>query len=566
PELHRLDPTRIEEHFARLHELSFEKMALETHAILHMWAGRQRSRLLAATGTRLNGAGAELRRRLMLRGRRASRIREVIHGGRDVEGGDPLFDLHPVWMTSPETAAQIFPLEPLFDLVIFDEASQCRLEEGVPVLCRGKGVVVAGDTKQLPPTRFFESAVVGSRQEDADEVGSEEGLFQSQQSEVEDLLGAALNIEIEQSYLDVHYRSTSEELIAFSNEAFYGARLQAIPGHPNNRPNEPSIRLHHAGGIYEERRNPIEAAAIVELVRDYLRRENPPSIGIATFNLDQRDLIEEELDRVAEEDPAFRMVLAAARERVGQGSFEGLFVKNLENVQGDERDVMMIGTTYGPNAEGRFYRRFGPLGRAGGERRLNVLVTRARLRVHVVTSIPPEVYRAEAQRATPAGMRANGALYLMRYLVQAERVADYYGDTKRAAPEPEDAVAPPPPHVLVHHTGAPSAFVEHLAELLLRNHGIPSMLYYGNDGFCVDLAFRHPARPDEVTVGVVVDATRYRRAEDRVEWDDFRRTVLGAQRWDLHRIWTPHFVRDPEGTVARLVAAARSYEQEPVPE
>src|SRR5690606_30735878 len=149
--------------------------------------------LLASTGSRLNSQGAEVKRRLAIRGRHAMRLRQVLALGRGAEGGDPLLDLRPVWMASPETVAQIFPRERIFDVVVFDEASQCRLEEALPVLTRAGRVVVAGDPKQLPPTRFFESAIATS---DPDEIESDQDLFEAQQSEVEDLLAAALGLDV----------------------------------------------------------------------------------------------------------------------------------------------------------------------------------------------------------------------------------------------------------------------------------------------------------------------------------------------------------------------------------
>lgn len=501
----------------------------------------------------------------MLRGKQASRIREVLHEGRGIADGDPLFDIHPVWMTSPETATLILPSERIFDAVIFDEASQCRLEEGLPVLLRGENIVIAGDTKQLPPTRFFESAVVSSDASDGEDEG-QEGLFQSQQSDIEDLLSASLNIEIEQAYLDVHYRSSNEDLIRFSNESFYGSRLQAIPAHPNARAKTPPIVLHRVDGTYENRRNPAEAAFIVGRVRELLAEENPPTIGIVSFNLTQKDLIEEALDQAAEEDLEFRERLSSARVLQRAGGFEGLFVKNLENVQGDERDVILISTTYGPTTDGKFFRRFGPLGQAGGERRLNVIATRARRRVELATSIPAAVYRAGAESAIPAGRKPNGAWYLMRYLRMAEALEELYKqEAEKLVAQSEDAAVASESETkeesfcIQHVSGAQSLFTETFAQLLLQKHRIGSHLYYGNDGFYVDLAFRHPDRADDVTIGVLFDGTRYGRAQDRVEWDGFKRVVLESQRWELHRVWTPHFLRDPEGTVRRLVAAAEHY-------
>lgn len=580
--LTRFDPSRIEGNFARLAELEAEKRGLVAQQIAAQWAKRQKDRLLATGGSRLNSTGADLRRRLMLRGKNASRIREMVYSGRGVEGGDPLFDMRPVWMTSPETAAQIFPLEPFFDAVIFDEASQCRLEEGLPVLVRGRNIVIAGDTKQLPPTSFFQAAPISSTDALELESANEDELFQSQQAEIEDLLSASLNIEIEQSYLDVHYRSASPDLIAFSNEAFYNSRLQAIPGHPNNRRLEPALQLHNADGVVENRQNEIEADRVVELVKGLLRREDPPSIGIVSFNLPQRDLIEEKLNAAAEDDTEFRAALAASRDRMGSGSFEGLFVKNLENVQGDERDYIIISTTFGPNAQGKFYRRFGPLGMAGGERRLNVIVTRARLQVDLVTSIPATVYRSAASEKVPEGKRPNGAWYLMRYLALAESLQSLYAHRDRQRLEELEAGAPPwdpeegpeiAPAPKTHEqalepaierwpTRAPSSLGEALAKRLLAERKRGTMLYYGNEGFAVDMALTHPQRPENVTVGVLIDGTRYARAQDPVEWDAFRRGILEGQGWDLQRVWSPRFLRDPKGTVRALLKASGKYEEE----
>ncbi|MFY0522910.1 AAA domain-containing protein [Archangium gephyra] len=464
-------------------------------------------------------------------------------------------------MASPQTVAQIFPRRELFDVVIFDESSQCRLEEALPVLTRAKRVVIAGDPKQLPPTRFFESAVVQSQEElDAE---SEQGLFEDQQAEVEDLLGAALNLEIDQCYLDVHYRSQNADLIGFSNEHFYDSRLQAIPGHPSNRVEHAPLRLLHAGGQYEKRVNVVEARAVGALVKELLSQPEPPSIGVACFNLSQRDAITEVLEELAAADADFAAKLAAARVRRGEGSFEGLFVKNLENVQGDERDHIIISTTYGPDAKGRFYRRFGPLGSAGGGRRLNVLVTRARQQVHLVTSIPREVY--SALPPVEQGRKPNGGWLLFAYLQYAERLAKEYA---LESGQPEEARERLEPVVHEHPTEAGSAFARALAEDLKRTHGVSSDVHWGNDGFCVDVALHHPRRAGDVTVGVLCDGTRYPKAADPVEWDLFRTAILEGQGWKLVRLWTPHFFRDPESAREKVLQAASEQiaRQPPVPD
>jgi hypothetical protein len=554
PALAAVDARRIAGRFERYQQLQEQKKSLVRDLILHRWLSLQKERLLAGTGSRLNTLGADVRRRLTMRGERAMRLRQVIAVGTGIEGGDPLFDLRPVWMASPETVAQLFPRKPLFDVLVFDEASQCRLEEALPVLTRGQRVVIAGDPKQLPPTRFFETAIAVSED---DPIESDQQLFEIQQGEIEDLLGAALNLSIEQCYLDVHYRSRNADLIGFSNQQFYGSRLQPIPGHPSNRTRFAPLVLYRVNGVYQDRCNEIEADQIGRIVRDLLKRAEPPSIGVACFNLQQRDLIVEKLDALAVEDAEFGRRLAEARTRKGAGSFEGLFVKNLENVQGDERDHMIISTTYGPDAKGKFYRRFGPLGRAGGGRRLNVLVTRAREEVHLVTSIPPEIYRNIPP--VPPGQTPGGGWLLFAYLAYAEQLAALYERAKVLAAEPADrqrVEATPPAAVNVLPSKAPSRFAQALAQRLAEAHHVGSDVHWGNDGFCVDVALRHPTQPEDVTLGILCDTVRFAPSADPIEWDLFRTAIHESQGWQLHRIWTPHFFRDPEGATRSILRQA----------
>jgi hypothetical protein len=557
PQLQGIDAQRMKTRFDRFRTLEKQKRDAVQAAIMHRWTSKQRERLLVGTESRLNGTGADIRRRLTMRGERAMRLRQVIAVGQKIEGGDPLFDLRPVWMASPETVAQIFPRLPLFDAVVFDEASQCRLEEALPVLTRGHRVVIAGDPKQLPPTRFFESALVAS---DEEELDTDQDLFEAQQGATEDLLAAALGLDIQQSYLDVHYRSRNADLIGFSNEYFYGSRLQAIPGHPSNRREVAPISLEHVGGVYADRTNDKEADRICELVRELLKGSRPPSIGVACFNLSQRDLIVEKLDNLAEEDEAFGRKLAAARERIGEGSFEGLFVKNLENVQGDERDHVIISTTYGPDPNGKFRRNFGPLGREGGGRRLNVLVTRAREQVHVITSIPESAYRALPP--VPQGQQAGGAWLVFAYLAYAENLSRKYESDNK---EIDSTTTAAEPRLNVRPTQCPSSFAEALARRFIETRRAGSDVYWGNDGFGIDLAMHQPGHEQDVTIGVLCDTSRFTGAGDPVEWDIFRTGIHESQGWQIHRVWTPSFFRDPSGqseTILRESARAEETSQE----
>jgi len=544
--LARVDTQRVEAAFSELVQRTAEKSELVRRRIQHFWQTRWRERLLVGTGTRLNNAGAALRQRLFVRGQKAMKLRQMIAAGAGSEGGDPLFDLCPVWMASPATVAQIFPREALFDVVVFDEASQCRLEEALPVLLRAKRVVIAGDPKQLPPTRFFEQSLAES-----DDVAAEtaDEVFEQQQSEAEDLLTAALNLNVQEAFLDVHYRSRHEALIGFSNEAFYGSRLQPIPGHPRNKAFQTPIKLVRVDGTYLERGNKAEAAAAANLVAELLDEKEPPSIGVACFNLNQRDLILDALDERAAQDRAFAERLDAARKRRGRDSFEGLFVKNLENVQGDERDHIIICTTFGPDPEGKFRHNFGALSRIGGERRLNVLVTRAREMIHVLTSIPRSEYVSPEPLAE--GQRPTGRHQLYAYLRYAERLAQLFEEWQRGI---ETARRDAEARCEIARTSSPSRVAESLARRLFEDRAVGSTVYWGNDGFCVDVALTHPALPADVTLGVLADFTRYVKTPDPIAWEQFRSLVLASQGWDLHRVWSPALFRDPEAHFSALHA------------
>lgn len=550
PALNLFDGGLIQTQLDRFQELCGKKCELVRDVVLHGWTTRQKQRLLADGGTRMNSAGADMKRRLALRGPNALRLRQVVAAGfqrqeasgapGDAGPDDPLFDLAPVWLASPETVAQIFPRRPLFDIVMFDEASQVRLEEALPVLTRARRVFIAGDPKQLPPTRFFETGLVESLEE---EPTTEQELFEVHQSGVEDLLEASLGLDIAQCYLDVHYRSKYPQLIEFSNAHFYGGRLQPLPGHPDRKPPRAPVLLHRIDGVYEERSNEAEAQRVVALVRELLAQENPPSIGVACFNVTQRDLIAEKLDEAVAEDEDFAGRLAKARARQGQGAYEGFFVKNLENVQGDERDVMIISTTYGPDPSGRFYRRFGPLGQPGGGRRLNVLVTRARTQVHVLTSIPREAYLNLPP--IPEGQSPTGGWLLLRYLRFAEELTQAF-ETQPAAPQAVASTASVEPHEDA------SAFAMALASELSRENGPVTRTGWGNAGFCIDVLAR-PAQGDGPSTGILCDFHRFSQAEDPIDWESFRLGIFKSMDWRTVRAWSPQYLRDPQGARARIV-------------
>jgi len=296
---------------------------------------------------------------------------------------EELFNLVPCWMASPESVSAMFPMENLFDLVIFDEASQCFSEKGLPAIYRGKQVVVTGDEMQLQPNDLYKV-----RWED-----DTEGM----EFEIDSLLGLCSKY-LMQSELKGHYRSQSFDLIEFSNRHFYKGKLNLLPHFDIVNKNEPGIEYIKVEGVWEQQSNRIEAEKIVSLVKELKTSRPEKSIGVITFNAIQQSLI---LDKM---------------EASGCFTDESLFVKNIENVQGDERDFIIFSVGYGPDEKGKISLQFGSLSAVGGENRLNVAVTRAREKVYVVTSILP-------QQLDTSNTKNDGPKLLKEYLKYAQEVS-----------------------------------------------------------------------------------------------------------------------------------------------
>jgi hypothetical protein len=306
-----------------------------------------------------------------------------------------LLDVTPVWLLSPETMTVLFPREPLFDLVIFDEASQCTVESGLPALLRAKRFVVAGDEKQMPPSSFFRAAV----QEGADEEPEAEHREAAEVFDAESLLSLARQ-RVEAAPLRWHYRCLSEELIAFSNHAMYGGDLLTIPS-TASRTAPAAIRwITVENGRSDGGENLVEASRVVDELASLLRPPSgaarAPSVGVVTMNVPQRKAILDAIDARRLVDRAFAAVWddATAAERLD----ERPFVKNIENVQGDERDVIVFSLGYAPvervtrkGTDRVVPARFGPIGQRGGERRLNVAISRAKRACVIIASFEPSM-------------------------------------------------------------------------------------------------------------------------------------------------------------------------------
>ena len=542
PSLSGIGMERMQSHFRRFAELDKEKQKLVRQQIAHYWQLRQWDRILGPTGNELNFRGLRLKERFPGPGGPVLDWRQTVRLGLDVTGGDALFDLCPVWVTSPEVAAQLFPLEAMFDLVVFDDASQCWLEEALPLLTRGKRVVILGDARQAPARRVEESAGGEGKAS-----GASDDVFVQPLVAIESLMDAALGAELPQAYLGVHYTSRDERLFHFANRHFYGERLQPVPLHPSQRWGQSPIRMHRVDGICAGQANRKEAEQVCRVVQELLSRPETPSLGIACFSREQRDEIQKVLEAEAETDPQLAAYLNQTKGRGVAGNGEALFVRSLEQAAEDRRDHLIISTTFGPEATGKWKRRFGALAGPAGARWFNALTCRARLGVHLVTSIPR--YEYGALPVLKPGQSPNGTWFLYAYLQYAETLEAAGEESQQPSrSETTDRAA-----VVVRESANPSALARALAEKLSAVHAVGSEVEWGNDGFCVDLALRHPERPGEIILGLLCDVARFEAGADAVGWDLFKTSLLEQQGWKLLRLWTPIFYRNPDQALETIL-------------
>ncbi|MED4205737.1 DEAD/DEAH box helicase [Neobacillus mesonae] len=325
--------------------------------------------------------------------------------------GNGLVDTMPVWLASPEIVSSIFPIkEGLFDLVIFDEASQCTVESGIPAVYRAKQVIIAGDEKQLPPSNMFQSSFVNDDEEE-EEYDTDDSIS---------LLNLAKR-RFPEKLLQWHYRSKYEELINYSNHAFYNGHVQIAPNVvPFKKP--PAIKWIKTDGTWLNQSNEVEAIKVVEILREIMIKQPDKTVGIITFNAKQQTKIEDFIERRLNEDKEFNSVY---NQMLTKELDERVFIKNIENVQGDERDIILFSIGYAKNEEGKVVNRFGTLNTKVGENRLNVAVSRAKEGIIVVSSIEPE----ELNVANTANM---GPKLLKTYLKYVKAVSNAEVDQIKA--------------------------------------------------------------------------------------------------------------------------------------
>ncbi len=431
--------------------------------------------------------------------------------------------LKPCMLMSPLSVAQYLDeTAELFDVVIFDEASQIPVWDAIGAIGRGRHAIIVGDPRQMPPTSFFNRA---QQSEEYDET----------EQDMESILDECLACNIPALDLKWHYRSKAESLIAFSNANYYEGKLTTFPA---PKAQDCAVRYHYTGGVYEpgssKRINRREARALVEHVLEQLRAENfryteATSIGIVTFNAQQQNLIMELFEEARAADDALEPYFS-------ENNPEAIFVKNLENVQGDERGVIYFSTTYGPDARGAISMNFGPLNLQGGERRLNVAITRARSALHVFTSLKPE--DIDLQRTN-----ARGAADFRAFLDYARRGVAGYMKSVLQATEHHDALA-----------DSIAAALERMGYSCRRNVGV--------SGVKVDLAVVSAEHEGELMAGIVLDGEHYAAAHTARDRDVLRPSVLRSMGWRLLHLWSLDWLYNQELCLEKLDKVLRFYMQE----
>ncbi|WP_242102074.1 DUF3320 domain-containing protein [Lysobacter sp. M2-1] len=423
--------------------------------------------------------------------------------------------LKPVFMMSPLSIAQFLPPGVLeFDLLVIDEASQVQPVDALGAVARAKQLVIVGDERQLPPTRFF-AKVLGDNQNDDDEGAPP--------ADVESILGLCRARGLPERMLRWHYRSRHQSLIAVSNREFYEDQLLIVPS-PYTSEGGMGLRFNHlTDAIYDRgntRTNPVEAKAVAEAVIEHARKSPNLSLGVATFSTQQRRAIVDHLEVLRRLHPETEGFFASHES-------EPFFVKSLENIQGDERDVIFISVGYGRDAMHNLTMNFGPLSAQGGERRLNVLISRAKSRCEVFSSITDE--DIDIERA-----KGKGTVAFKLFL--------HYARTGRLA-------------INGRNKEVEARVFEQEVENALKASGHHVHSHVGEAGLFVDIAVFDPKLPGRYILGIECDGGWYRDARSARDRERLREAALRDKGWTIYRVWSSEWFQRPQAELDRLIAA-----------
>lgn len=425
--------------------------------------------------------------------------------------GGALVALKPCFMMGPMSVAQyLAPGKIAFDLIVMDEASQIKPQDALGAIARGGQLVVVGDPKQLPPTSFFDRIVDDGVEDDPTSI-----------EESESILDATLPM-FPARRLRWHYRSQHESLIAFSNFSFYESDLVLFPS-PHKEIESYGIRYSRVPrGCFVNRRNMEEAKVISEAVREHFRHRQEETLGVVAMSAEQRLQIERAIETLSKDDPVFQGFLEKDATR-----HESLFIKNLENVQGDERDVIFISMTYGPQeSRGKVYQRFGPINSDVGWRRLNVLFTRSKKRMHIFSSMG-----SDDVVVGPTSKRG----------VQALR--DFLKFCETGIPHKTE----------LNSDKVPDSNFEIAVMDALRDEGFECKPQVGVAGFFIDVAVVDPGNPGRYLMGIECDGATYHSAKSVRDRDRLRQMILERLGWRIRRIWSTDWFKNPRGELVPII-------------
>ena len=463
----------------------------------------------------------------------------------------------PIILTTPDVASNLFKGQnKYFDIVMFDEASQLKLEDNLPALLKGKQIVIAGDEHQMPPSNYF-SKIFDGTIEDEDEFEDEIDRIKSDASnsllDCESLLDFASELGFDKRHLDFHYRSRHPYLIDYSNYAFYNQRLKPLPNDFDYVP----IKYINVNGTYSDNSNDSEAETVISIIENNISRlpnGEYPSVGVATFNINQRNLILSKINERRKFD-RFR----AFNDKIVELEENGFFVKNLENIQGDERDVIILSTTYGINKEGKFAQRFGSINHQKGYKLLNVIVTRAKYKVYVCSSIPQEVFlNYKEHLITEGSNNRRGAFYA--YLAYAKAVSEQDNESRLSVLNTLAENSSKKTSIDNFNSDLESPFEEEVYEALTEHFDevkiIPQLQFAG---FRIDLVY-DTKKIGIPKIAIECDGAEYHLSQEAYLHDRHRQNILERHGFVFHRIWSTNWWRNPKKETQKLVEFIKGIE------
>lgn len=438
--------------------------------------------------------------------------------------GNAVQSIKPVFLMSPLSVAQYLDPDGLkFDLLLIDEASQVRPADAIGAVMRAKRAIIVGDQKQLPPTSFFEKLVNIDEEEEAEDP---EDIMASQLKDMESILTLCEARGMPGCMLKWHYRSQHESLIEVSNQKFYKDKLVCPPS-PAASSSDLGLTFEFVGGTYYKgsgkSNNPEEATAVMEAVLEHAKTRPSESLGVVAMSQSQQTTIQNKAEKMRSEYPELNAFCSETKENA-------FFVKNLETVQGDERDVIFISIGYGKTEDGRLFQSFGPVSNEGGERRLNVLFTRAKKRCRVFSSIQhTDIKHEKALHKGP---------YMLKTFLKYAETGEM--DVPTITGRPPD-----------------SPFEEAVGEAIMQ-YGYQIDYQVGSEGFLIDLAVRDPNREGAYILAIECDGARYHSSHWARERDRMRQTLLEAKGWTFHRIWSTDWFTNPKSETERAIDAIRA--------